>query len=144
MSTRLLVPYLVSEDFLCRDFLHRSDLLERLHVDVAFVAEDDVAERLVGDVLVDKLHEVLQRDLREHVIHPLLQTVVVAQFLGVEIAVDDVELCHTVCLDALDLRLLGDFECLLRLRHVVHDAVEGGDAVRHLVVLGDDAGEEEL
>lgn len=59
-SYRLLDGSLVSENFFCGDAAHGCDLLQSLHVEVLFIAENDVAPRLLCHVFLLELHDVVE------------------------------------------------------------------------------------
>ena len=53
---------LISKNFFCREATHRGNLLERLDVEILLIAKNDIAIRLMGNVLLFEVHDILQRD----------------------------------------------------------------------------------
>ena len=69
--------------------LHGSYFSETFHVKVLLVAEDDVAVRLVGHVLLLKLDHVLKRDLGQRLVDGAVDVIVDAERLGLGILAED-------------------------------------------------------
>ena len=51
---------LVSEDFLCRESMDGSNLLQLLDIEVALIAKDDIAPRLMGHTGLFELHDIVE------------------------------------------------------------------------------------
>ena len=109
----------ISEDFLCRYPLDRSDFFQRLHVQLLLVAKDDVLVRFVGNVRLLEVDDVLQLQSRQSLVNLLVQRVVESQPLCCEIRRKDAVFRCTCGGQALHQALLGEVEAGLTYRHIV-------------------------
>ena len=111
------------------------NLLQCLDVEVLLVAEDDVSVWLVRHVFLFKLHDILQRDVRQCLVDGAVDIVVDAEFFSLRILRKEGGLSGTLGSDTFPQRLLSQSEGTLRQWNRVDDGVEGAYAVHHLIVL---------
>ena len=131
----LLNAFLVTKNLFGAYAFDGRNLLQCLDVEVLLVAEDDVSVWLVCHVFLFKLHDILQRDVRQCLVDGAVDIVIDAEFFSLCILSKDGGLCGALGSDTFHQRLLSQCEGTLRLWYSVDDGVEGAYAVHHLIVL---------
>ena len=86
---------LIAEGLFERYPLHGSVLRDGIHIELLLIAEDDVGERLVSNVLVGELHYLFQGNSGNLFVDTAVDVVVKTHALCVVVVGEDGKLLHT-------------------------------------------------